>query len=92
MAKVTLGGIVGQVRSQIAATAMRAIPRSNDRVSHHKRDVVSTSPAAALHSNSNVGEWHVIVTDTDFRALREITIESNRKMIVFFFYKPVNLQ
>ena len=68
MAKVTLGGIVGQVRSQIAATAMRAIPRSNDRVSNHKRDVVSTSPTAALHSNSNVGEWHVIVTDTDLRA------------------------
>ena len=34
-------------------------------VSDHKSKVVWMSPATAFYSNSNMSQWHVIITETD---------------------------
>lgn len=34
-------------------------------VSDHKSKVIWMSPATAFYSNSNMSQWHVIITETD---------------------------
>jgi len=66
MAEVRLGRVAGQVGGQIGSTSVRAIPRSDDSVGHHKRDVVRVRPAATFDSDGDVGKRHIVITNTNF--------------------------
>ena len=68
--QVGLGGIVGQVGSQVGTTAMGTIPRANDRVGYHQGNIIGIDPAASFHSDGNVGERHIVVANANFRSWR----------------------
>ncbi len=65
MAQVGLGRIAGQVGGQVSTPTLRTIPGADDRVGHHQWKVIGIGPAAALNSDRDVSERHVIVTHTN---------------------------
>ena len=81
VAQVALGRVMGQVRGHVGTATLRPIPRADDGVSHHQRDVVRVAPATALDSDGDVRERHIVVTDADFRA-GEATAGRQRSLAV----------
>jgi len=68
VAKIGLGRVAGQVRGQIGTTAVRTIPRADDRVGYHQRDVVRVEPSATFDCDGNVRKRHVVITYANIRA------------------------
>lgn len=56
-----VGGVVG-------ATALGAIPSTNQSVGHHQGDVVLVGPTASFDGHSNVSKGQGIITNANLRA------------------------
>ncbi len=69
VAQVRLCRKACKVGGQISTTTLGSIPRADDRVGDHQWEVIGVGPATALNGDGNVSEWHVIVTNADFRSL-----------------------
>ena len=71
VAQVRLGRVAGQVGGQVGAATVRTIPRADDGVGHHERDVVRVGPAATLHRDGDMSKRHVIIADANLGAWRD---------------------
>ena len=68
--------IVSQGRGVVVSAAHRAVPGPDDGVGDHHGDVVGVWPSAALDGNSDMGEGHTVVTNTDVRSWKyQLTVQ-----------------
>lgn len=60
--QVVLGRRLSQTGSVVVAATLRAVPRAQQRVGDHQRDVVGILPAGSLHCDGYVSQRDTVVS------------------------------
>lgn len=57
-----------EIGGVVRASAVGAVPRPDDRVGHHQRNVVGVAPADAFHGDRDVAQRHRVVAHSHLRS------------------------
>jgi hypothetical protein len=72
--KVVLSCCSGKTRGIVRSTTLRSVPCTNNCISHHQWDVVRISPTTSLNSNCNVCKWHWVITHSNLRTCKRVSV------------------
>ena len=61
VAEALLSAVVSEAGAVVGAAAHGPVPVPDQSVGHHQGDVVRVGPAAALHGDGHMGQWHAVV-------------------------------